>query len=157
MLFHYGWADNLIAGYGKGWGYHDSAEHLVVYVPLRCSTSCLSENPIIRAIFAQGLKMFFVFQTMFRQVCGFCHTFKQKHRMKSAKFAFIKTLAIFFRNIKFCKAQSRVNFWNILYLSHILVREFPRFGCLLRLLRKFRYHIGYSKAFFIAVCSSVPT
>ncbi|RGR89154.1 hypothetical protein DWY20_14275 [Phocaeicola coprocola] len=40
----------------------------------------------------------------------------------------IKTLAIFFQNIKFCKAQSRVNFRNILYLSHILVWIFPPFG-----------------------------
>nr|DAY98609.1 MAG TPA: hypothetical protein [Caudoviricetes sp.] len=33
------------------------------------------------------------------------------------------------------------------------VQGFPLLG----LLRKFRYHIGYSKAFFIAVYSSVPT
>ena len=48
--------------------------------------------------------------------------------MKPAKLALMKTLAVFFYNIKFCKAQSRVNFRNILYLSRILVEEFPRFG-----------------------------
>ena len=47
--------------------------------------------------------------------------------MKPAKLTLMKTLAVFFQNIKFCKAQSRVNFRNILYLSHILVWEFPPF------------------------------
>ena len=47
--------------------------------------------------------------------------------MKPAKLTFFKTLAIFFQNIKFCEAQSRVNFRNILYLSHILVGKFPPF------------------------------
>ena len=56
-----------------------------------------------------------------------CHTFKRKHRMKPAKLTFMKTLAMFFYNIKFCKAQSWVNFRNILYLSHILVGEIPPF------------------------------
>ena len=56
-------ADYLVVGYGERRAYHDSAEHLVVYVALRCSTSCLSENPVyafrtMRAIFAEGLKMF---------------------------------------------------------------------------------------------------
>ena len=37
------------------------------------------------------------------------------------------TAYIFFYNIKFCKAESRVNFRNILYLSHIFVGEFPPF------------------------------
>ena len=50
-----------------------------------------------------------------------------KDRMKSAKLTLMKTLAIFFQNIKFCKAQNWVNFRNILYLSHILVGEFPPF------------------------------
>ena len=49
--------------------------------------------------------------------------------MKPAKLTLMKTLAIFFYNIKFYKAQSWVNFRNILYLSHILVGEFPRFEC----------------------------
>ena len=49
-------------------------------------------------------------QTLFRQTCGFCHTLKQKQRMKPAKPTLMKTLAVFFQNIKFCKAQSRVNF-----------------------------------------------
>ena len=56
----------------------------------------------------------------FRQTCGFRHTLKRKDRMKSAKLTLMKTLAIFFQNIKFCKAQNWVNFRNILYLSHIL-------------------------------------
>ena len=45
-----------------------------------------------------------------RQAGGFCHTFKRKDRMKLAKLTLIKTLAVFFQNIKFCKTQSRVNF-----------------------------------------------
>ena len=63
----------------------------------------------------------------FRQTCGFRHMLKRKDRMKSAKLTLMKTLAIFFQNIKFCKAQNWVNFRNILYLSHILVGEFPPF------------------------------
>ena len=46
---------------------------------------------------------------------------------KMDKLTLMKTLAIFFQNIKFCKAQNWVNFRNILYLSHILVGEFPPF------------------------------
>ena len=66
-------------------------------------------------------------QSLFRKAHGLCHTLKRKHRMKPAKLTLMKTLAIFFYNIKFCKAQSWVNFRNILYLSHILVGEFPPF------------------------------
>ena len=47
--------------------------------------------------------------------------------MKPAKLTLMKTFAVFFQNIKFCEAQSWVNFGNILYLSHILVGEFPPF------------------------------
>lgn len=66
-------------------------------------------------------------QSMFRQAHSLCHTLKWKHRMKSAKLTLMKTLAIFFYNIKFCKARCWVNFRNILYLSHILVGKFPPF------------------------------
>ena len=38
-----------------------------------------------------------------------------------------KTLAVFFQNIKFCKAPNTVNFRNILYLNHFFVGEFPPF------------------------------
>ena len=69
-------------------------------------------------------------QSLFRQAHNLCHTLKREHRMKSAKLTLMKTLAIFFYNIKFCKAQSRVNFRNILYLSHIFVGEFPPFWLL---------------------------
>ena len=48
-------------------------------------------------------------QTLLRQTCFFCHTLKRKNGMKPAKLTLIKTLAIFFQNIKFCKALSRVN------------------------------------------------
>ena len=47
--------------------------------------------------------------------------------MKPAQFTLIKTLAIFFQNIKFCKTQGRVNIRNILYLSHIFFGVFPPF------------------------------
>ena len=47
--------------------------------------------------------------------------------MKPAKLTLIKTLATFFQNIKFCKAQSWVNFRNILYFSHIFLGGFPPF------------------------------
>ena len=47
--------------------------------------------------------------------------------MKPAQFTLIKTLAIFFQNIKFCKTQGRVNIRNILYLSHIFIGGFPPF------------------------------
>lgn len=55
--------DYLVVVYGNGRIYHDSAEHLVVYVALRCSTSYLSGKPVyafrtIRTIFAQGLNIF---------------------------------------------------------------------------------------------------
>ena len=49
-------------------------------------------------------------QSLFRQAHSLCHTLKWKHRMKPAKLTPIKTLAIFFYNIKFCKAQCWVNF-----------------------------------------------
>lgn len=39
----------------------------------------------------------------------------------------MKTLMVFLQNIKFCKAQSMMNFRNILYLSHILGGAFPQF------------------------------
>lgn len=54
-------------------------------------------------------------------------SFMSVGRMKTAKFTLIKTLTIFFQNFEFCKAQSKVKFWNILYLSHILVWIFPPF------------------------------
>ena len=41
-----------------------------------------------------------------KQPHGFCHKFKREHWMKSAKLTLIKTHAIFFQNIKFCKAQT---------------------------------------------------
>ena len=47
--------------------------------------------------------------------------------MKPAKLTLLKTFAVFFQNIKFCEAQSWVNFEDILYLSHILVGEFAPF------------------------------
>ncbi len=125
-------ADYLVVGYGKGRIYHDSAEHLVVYVPVqmfhqlpvRESGVCLQDH---EGNLRRRTEDIPASPMWFRQTCGFRHTLKRKYRMKSAKLTLMKTLAIFFYNIKFCKAQSRVNFRNILYLSHILVGEFPPF------------------------------
>ena len=44
-----------------------------------------------------------------------------------AKPSLIKTIAIFFQNIKFCKTQNRLKSRNILYISHIFVRGFLPF------------------------------
>ncbi len=67
-------------------------------------------------------------QSLLRQAHSLCHTLKRKYRIKFAKLTLMKTLAIFFYDIKFCKAQSWGNFQNILYLRHILVGEFSPFG-----------------------------
>ena len=105
--------DYLEVDYGKRWVYHDSTEHLVVYVPVQ--------------IFHQLLVGESTAQVPVRQACGFCHIIKRKQRMKPTKLTLMKTLAIVFQNIKFWKTQSRVNSWNILYLHHILVWIFPPF------------------------------
>ena len=47
--------------------------------------------------------------------------------MKPAQFTLIKTLAIFFQNIKFCKTQVRVNIRKIFCLSQIFVGGLPPF------------------------------
>ena len=111
----------------------DSTENLVVHVPVQMfhqlpvgeSGVCLQDH---KDDLCGRTEYVPAAQTLFRQTCGFCHTLKQKQRMKPAKPTLMKTLAVFFQNIKFCKAQSRVNFWNFCYLSHILVGEFPLFG-----------------------------
>ena len=47
--------------------------------------------------------------------------------MKSAKLTSIN--AIFFQNIKFCKASNKVISKIFCILNHILVGEFPHLGC----------------------------
>ena len=82
----------------------------------------------IRTIFAQtGTEYVPAAQMGFGQAGGFRHTLERKDRMKSAKLTLVKTLAVFFQNIKFCEAQSGVNFRNIVYLCHILVNALPPF------------------------------
>ena len=125
-------ADYLVVGYRERRVYHDSAEHLVVYVAVKMfhqlfvgeSGVCLQDHEGNLRRRAEDVP---ASQPLLRQACSFCHTLKRKHRVKPAKLTLIKTLAIFFQNIKFCKAQSRVNFRNILYLSHIFVGEIPPF------------------------------
>ena len=62
-------------------------------------------------------------------------------------------IAPFVFTLSFLTTESDKTLASPLTITLRHVQGFP----LLRLLRKFRYHIGYSKAFFIAVCSSVPT
>ena len=108
-------ADYLVVGYGEGRIYHDPAEHLVVYVPVqmfhqmpvRESGVCLQDH---EGDFCAGTEYVPAAQTLVRQAHSLCHTLKRKYRMKPAKLTLIKTFAIFFQNIKFCKPQSRVNF-----------------------------------------------
>ena len=124
--------DYLVVGYGKGRIYHNPAEHLVVYVPVKMFHQLPVRESGVRLQDHKGdlrrrTEDVPASQSLFRQAHGLCHTLKRKHRMKPAKLTLMKTLAIFFYNIKFCKAQSRVNFRNILYLSHIFVGEFPPF------------------------------
>jgi len=125
--------DYLEVGYGKGRGNHNSTENLVVYVPVQMfhqlpvgeSGVCLQDH---KGDLCGRTESVPASQAPVRQAGGFCHTFKRKDRMKLAKLTLIKTLAVFFQNIKFCKTQSRVNFWNIHYLCHILlVWIFPPF------------------------------
>ena len=107
--------DYLEVGYGKGRGDHDSTENLVVYVPVQMfhqlpvgeSGVCLQDH---KGDLCGRTESVPASQAPGRQACGFCHTFKRKDRMKLAKLTLIKTLAVFFQNIKFCKTQSRVNF-----------------------------------------------
>ena len=108
-------ADYLVVGHGKGRVYHDSAEHLVVYVAVQMfhqlfvgeSGVCLQDHEGNLCRRAEDVP---ASQSLFQQAQGFCHTLKRKHRVKPAKLTLVKTLAVFFQNIKFCKAQSRVNF-----------------------------------------------
>ena len=79
----------------------------------------------MRAIFAEGLKMFLRPRRCSDRPAAFA-AFKREQR--SLPSSLIKTLR-YFQNIKFCKAQSWVNFLEIFcILAHILVRNF-HFGC----------------------------
>ena len=123
----------LKLGYGKRRIYHDSTEHLVVYIPVEMFHQLpVGESGVglqdHKGDLCTRTENIPATKTLLRQTCGFGHTLKREQRMKPAKLTIIKTLAIVFQNIKFCKNQSRVNFWNILYLSHILVWIFPPFG-----------------------------
>ena len=62
-----------------------------------------------KAIFAARLKCSCDLVAVLTADC-FCNAIKQKKRIKLVNLTLIKTLAIFFQNIKFCKVQSRVNF-----------------------------------------------
>ena len=111
MLSHYGY---LEVDYGKRWVYHDSTEHLVVYVPVQIfhqlpvgeSGVCLQDH---KGDLCGRAEYVPTTQVPVRQACGFYHTIKRKQRMKPAKLTLMKTLAIVFQNIKFWKTQSRVN------------------------------------------------
>ena len=77
----------------------------------RCSTSCLSENPVyafrtIRAIFAEGLNLF-LRRAPVRQAGGFCHIQTERLEQKLAKLTLIKTPCRYFSRISFPKTQSR--------------------------------------------------
>ena len=110
--------------YRKRRGYNDSAEHLIVHVAAKVF------HQLSVGEFGVGLQKHMgnlcrrtenvpASQTPYRQAYGFYHTLKWKDLMRPAKPTFIETLAAFFqniKNIKFCKAQSRVNFRNILIL-----------------------------------------
>ena len=106
--------DYLEVGYGKGRGDHDSTENLVMYVPVQMfhqlpvgeSGVCLQDH---KGDLCGRTEYVPAAQAPVRQACGFCHKFKRKDRMKSAKLTLMKTLAIVFQNIKFWKTQSRVN------------------------------------------------
>lgn len=76
----------------------------------------------IRPILAQGLKIP-LHPGCCRQVCFFCHTARRKHGMKPAGLTFIKALAVFFRNIRLCKAQSMADSGSIPYLGPVFGLE----------------------------------
>ena len=88
---------------GKDGVYHDSTEHLVVYVAVEMFHQLSVGEP---GVGLQDHKSYLCTktenvpetQTLFRQACGFCHTLKREHRMKPTKLTFIKTLAIFSQN-----------------------------------------------------------
>lgn len=124
--------DYLVVRYRAGRGYHDATEQLIVYV----SVKMFYQQPIRESgVSPQYHKGYLCgrTETIPPLLVGlwkaylFNYTLKRKHRMKAAKFTLMKTLTIFFQNIEFCKAQSRMNFWNLLYLRHILVGIFPPF------------------------------
>ena len=117
-------ADYLVVGYGKGWVYHDSAKRLVMDVAVEMFHQIPVEESGVgfqdhKGNLCQRTENIPASKTLFRQAHSLCHTLKRKHRMKSAKLTLMKTLAIFFQNIKFCKAQSRMKFRSILYFCHI--------------------------------------
>ena len=124
--------DYLVVGYGEGRIYHNPAEHLVVYVPVqmfhqlpvRESGVCLQDH---KGNLCAGTEYIPAPQMLVRQAHSLCYMLKWKYRMKPAKLTLMKTFAVSFQNIKFCKLQSRVNFWNILYFCHIFVGKFPPF------------------------------
>ena len=125
-------ADHLVVGYWERRVYHDSAEHLVMYVAVKMFHQLSVRESGVRLQDHEGnlsrrTEDIPASLSPFRQAHSLCHTLKRKHRMKSAKLSLMKTLAILFYNIKFCKAQGRVNFRNIFYLSHIFVGGFPPF------------------------------
>ena len=107
--------DYLVIIHRAGWIYHDSAEHLIMYVAINMfyqlsvgesdiGFQCHKSNLCGRAETAPAP------QPLLRQTCCFCYTVKQKHGVKPAKLTLIKTIMIFFQNIKFCKTQSGVDF-----------------------------------------------
>ena len=125
-------ADYLVVGYGERRVYHDSAKHLIVYVPVQMFHQLPVRKSGVGLQHHKGdlcgrTEYIPASQTLLGQTDFFRHILEREHGMKPAEFTFIKTLAVFFQNIKFCKAQSRVNFRNILYFSHILIGVLPPF------------------------------
>ena len=68
--------DYLEVGYGKRRVYHDSAEHLVVYVPVQMFHQLSVGESNVGLQDHKSYLCVPAAQTLFRQTCGFCHTLK---------------------------------------------------------------------------------
>ena len=100
---------------GKDGVYHDSTEHLVVYVAVEMFHQLSVGEPGVglqdhKGNLCAGTEYIPAPQMLVRQAHSLCYMLKWKYRMKPAKLTLMKTFAVSFQNIKFCKPQSRVNF-----------------------------------------------
>ena len=119
-------------GHGKGRVYHDFTEHLAAYVAIEIFHQISVRETgvdfrIIKDIFAEGVKIFLRPRHCSDKPAAFAIRSNGKRNEACQAHSRQNSCGIF-QNIKFCKAQSRMNFGNILYLNHILVGEFPLFG-----------------------------
>ena len=76
-------------------------------LPVRESGVCLQDH---KGNLCAGTEYIPAPQMLVRQAHSLCYMLKWKYRMKPAKLTLMKTFAVSFQNIKFCKPQSRVNF-----------------------------------------------